>query len=67
MTLDDWSDCPSCGFPALYSKFVEFVGSHAHCAMCEHDLTLSDIRCTKKPPKDWMEMPKPGEQRIHEE
>lgn len=51
MILNDWSMCPSCDSPALYSKFVEFVNSHEKCAMCECDLTLADIKRVHQPLK----------------
>eukprot|EP01112_Ceratiomyxa_fruticulosa_P008153 TRINITY_DN2109_c0_g1_i1.p1 TRINITY_DN2109_c0_g1~~TRINITY_DN2109_c0_g1_i1.p1 ORF type:complete len:1418 (-),score=299.30 TRINITY_DN2109_c0_g1_i1:29-4282(-) len=43
MTLDNWSNCPNCKFPALYSSFVKLLNFEKACPMCEHPLEASDI------------------------
>jgi WD repeat-containing protein 19 len=34
MVLDDWAQCPSCHFPALYSQFTEWIKENEKCSMC---------------------------------
>lgn len=49
MTLEDWSECPKCSFPALASNFRALVGNTGCCPMCNEELQISDIVCKDKP------------------
>ena len=45
MVLNDWSYCPQCSFPALYTYFMDHVRNGFDCPMChqqvnEHEITL---------------------------
>ncbi|ETM43841.1 hypothetical protein L914_10843 [Phytophthora nicotianae] len=43
MVKDDWTQCPRCTFPGLYSQFVEHLGTDATCPMCEQPLTPQEL------------------------
>jgi WD repeat-containing protein 19 len=45
MVLSDWSECPSCKFPTLYSAFVQHISTAADkaCCMCNTPIALADI------------------------
>jgi hypothetical protein len=43
MIKADWSKCPHCLFPALYSALTAHVASEAACPMCEQPLEAKDI------------------------
>jgi len=46
MVLDDWAQCPTCKFPALFSQLLKLTKDDPRCPMCEHKinpLTLSKI------------------------
>ncbi|KAI8921154.1 hypothetical protein DFJ77DRAFT_448813 [Powellomyces hirtus] len=43
MVLSDWSKCPSCSFPALYSHFREFLTKAPTCPMCSASVQPSEI------------------------
>jgi WD repeat-containing protein 19 len=46
MVLQDWSECPSCAFPTLYSAAVNYFSSAADksCCMCNAPVALADLR-----------------------
>ena len=39
MVADDYSKCPSCKSPALYSQLIELAEEKANCYMCDFPLT----------------------------
>ncbi|PRP88379.1 WD repeat-containing protein 19-like [Planoprotostelium fungivorum] len=41
MVIDDWSHCPCCNFPALYSFFSQYVTVETTCPMCEQQIDPS--------------------------
>jgi len=43
MVTTDWCQCPSCKFPALYSKFTALVETEKTCPMCDQEIVLSSI------------------------
>ncbi|KAF4143517.1 putative WD domain G-beta repeat domain-containing protein [Phytophthora infestans] len=43
MVKDDWTQCPRCTFPGLYSQFVEHLGADATCPMCEQPVTPAEL------------------------
>jgi hypothetical protein len=38
MVLSDWTSCPDCKFPALYSVLSTQLAVMPTCPMCEHEL-----------------------------
>jgi WD repeat-containing protein 19 len=47
MSLNDWSRCPSCEFPALHSYFVDLLGRNgSECPMCK--TKISDVTQVQK-------------------
>lgn len=34
MVIEEWSECPECKFPALYSDFKRVVENSGTCPMC---------------------------------
>jgi len=49
LVLTDWSFCPSCHFPALYSAFVKLVKAEGTCPMCEQSVQEAAIKHIKNP------------------
>ena len=49
MVLDDWSYCPQCSFPALYSSFLGHVGKGLDCPMCQESITEDMISLSEDP------------------
>lgn len=43
MVKDDWSQCPKCAFPALFSHLSAHLETDPACPMCEQPLQASDI------------------------
>mmetsp|Transcript_4919 Transcript_4919/g.9502 ORF Transcript_4919/g.9502 Transcript_4919/m.9502 type:complete len:1390 (-) Transcript_4919:208-4377(-) len=43
MVRDDWTMCPNCRFPSLYSAFVPWIKENGHCCMCRQAVTLESI------------------------
>jgi len=43
MVLDDWTQCPSCHFPALYSAFVTLMQKEPVCPLCQANVDLYNI------------------------
>ncbi|KAL5510224.1 hypothetical protein EMCRGX_G005734 [Ephydatia muelleri] len=54
MLKDDWSQCPSCHFPALYSEFKKLLESSAPedrvCPMCAVNVSMDDLKLVTSPP-----------------
>jgi WD repeat-containing protein 19 len=44
MTLADWSECPSCHFPASTAQFMNIVNVERKCPMCNEEVDLGNIR-----------------------
>lgn len=44
MLKDDWTMCPHCGFPALYSEFKILLNSESTCPMCSERLNSSQLK-----------------------
>ncbi|RLN32585.1 hypothetical protein BBJ28_00018526 [Nothophytophthora sp. Chile5] len=44
MVKEDWTQCPRCTFPALYSQFLEHLATDATCPMCEQSVTADELR-----------------------
>jgi WD repeat-containing protein 19 len=49
MVFHDWTNCPSCKFPALYSVFVERIRADGACAMCGKSVNLADVKRIEDP------------------
>lgn len=43
MILEDWSNCPSCKFPALFSPFKKYISVEKVCPMCEQSIDPNNI------------------------
>ena len=54
MTISDWSYCPSCKFPALYSAFRESLESFPTCPLCNAEVDIDDIEHVRNP-KDMLQ------------
>ena len=44
MTLNDWTQCEFCLFPARYNYFKEYVEKGNECPMCSQRIKISDIK-----------------------
>ena len=38
MVIQDWTECPECHFPALYSAFKDYISVQSECPMCHHHI-----------------------------
>ncbi|KAL7680186.1 putative WD repeat-containing protein 19/dyf-2 [Plasmopara halstedii] len=43
MVKNDWTSCPRCTFPGLYSQFVQLLETDPTCPMCELPLTSDEL------------------------
>jgi hypothetical protein len=43
MIVEDWTQCPSCLFPAAHSSFRQFVSTEKLCPMCEQTVSLAQV------------------------
>ena len=43
MSLDDWTSCSSCHFPATFSFFKQFIAAEKVCPMCEQAISPAQI------------------------
>lgn len=41
---DDFTTCPHCGFPGIYSRLTKQVSATHQCPMCDHALEPADLR-----------------------
>ncbi|RNA38921.1 WD repeat-containing [Brachionus plicatilis] len=41
---DDFTVCPKCDFPALYSEFMNFLESEVNCPMCSNTISRNDVK-----------------------
>uniref|UniRef100_A0A8C8ZT34 WD repeat-containing protein 19 n=1 Tax=Prolemur simus TaxID=1328070 RepID=A0A8C8ZT34_PROSS len=44
MLKDDWTVCPHCDFPALYSEFKTMLNTESTCPMCSERLNCTQLR-----------------------
>ncbi|XP_029905954.1 WD repeat-containing protein 19 [Myripristis murdjan] len=44
MLKEDWSVCPHCEFPALYSQFVLLLETESVCPMCSESLSAKQVK-----------------------
>lgn len=44
MVKEDWSVCPHCDFPALYSQFIQLLETESVCPMCLESLSVNQVR-----------------------
>uniref|UniRef100_A0A3Q3ED04 WD repeat-containing protein 19 n=1 Tax=Kryptolebias marmoratus TaxID=37003 RepID=A0A3Q3ED04_KRYMA len=44
MLKEDWSICPHCEFPALYSQFVLLLETETVCPMCSENLSVTQVK-----------------------
>ncbi|XP_033828361.1 WD repeat-containing protein 19 [Periophthalmus magnuspinnatus] len=44
MLKEDWSVCPHCEFPALYSQFILLLETETVCPMCSEPLDVKQIK-----------------------
>lgn len=46
MLKDDWTVCPHCDFPALYSEFRTMLNTENTCPMCSERLNFTQLKRT---------------------
>ncbi|NXD35005.1 WDR19 protein, partial [Copsychus sechellarum] len=44
MVRDDWTVCPRCDFPALYSEFKSMLQTENVCPMCSERINIVDLK-----------------------
>ncbi|NWH83666.1 WDR19 protein, partial [Aegithalos caudatus] len=44
MVRDDWTVCPHCDFPALYSEFKSMLQTENVCPMCSQRINIVDLK-----------------------
>ncbi|NWU43545.1 WDR19 protein, partial [Hylia prasina] len=44
MVRDDWTVCPHCDFPALYSEFKSMLQTENVCPMCSERINIVDLK-----------------------
>uniref|UniRef100_A0A7N8WU58 WD repeat-containing protein 19 n=1 Tax=Mastacembelus armatus TaxID=205130 RepID=A0A7N8WU58_9TELE len=44
MLKEDWSMCPHCKFPALYSEFILLLETETVCPMCSETLSVQHVK-----------------------
>ncbi|XP_078116158.1 WD repeat-containing protein 19 [Sander vitreus] len=44
MLKEDWSACPHCEFPALYSQFLLLLETETVCPMCSETLSVKQVK-----------------------
>ncbi|XP_015234608.1 PREDICTED: WD repeat-containing protein 19 [Cyprinodon variegatus] len=44
MLKEDWSMCPHCEFPALYSEFILLLETESVCPMCSENLSATQVK-----------------------
>ncbi|NXF19699.1 WDR19 protein, partial [Rhodinocichla rosea] len=44
MVRDDWTVCPHCDFPALYSEFKNLLQTENVCPMCSERINTADLK-----------------------
>uniref|UniRef100_A0ABI7Z671 WD repeat domain 19 n=1 Tax=Felis catus TaxID=9685 RepID=A0ABI7Z671_FELCA len=44
MLKDDWTVCPHCDFPALYSEFKIMLNTESTCPMCSEKLNFAQLK-----------------------
>uniref|UniRef100_A0A8D0A5G9 WD repeat-containing protein 19 n=1 Tax=Sander lucioperca TaxID=283035 RepID=A0A8D0A5G9_SANLU len=44
MLKEDWSACPHCEFPALYSEFLLLLETETVCPMCSETLSVKQVK-----------------------
>jgi WD repeat-containing protein 19 len=44
MTLNEWTICPNCKFPAIMSELKKALAHEALCPMCEKPLTPAQLK-----------------------
>ncbi|KAF1335623.1 Wd repeat-containing protein 19, partial [Globisporangium splendens] len=50
MVKDDWTQCPKCALPALFSHLTAHLATDSTCPMCEQPLAAQDV--TRTPESD---------------
>jgi len=49
MVLDNWTNCPNCKFPALYTQFKALLQRTQTCPMCSHHIEPDAIELCNNP------------------
>ena len=44
MIRDDFSACPKCDFPAIYSQFMRYLETEIGCPMCTNAISRNDVK-----------------------
>lgn len=44
MIKEDFTVCPKCNFPALYSEFMKFLETEVNCPMCSQGIARTDVK-----------------------
>ena len=50
MVREDWTHCPQCSFPALYSSFRRHIEKGLDCPMCRQSITAEQLSLCEEPP-----------------
>jgi hypothetical protein len=49
MTIKEWSSCPACKMPAIYSDFKRLLENEPVCPMCEQNVPAMSITLASEP------------------
>ena len=49
MTIKEWSSCPACKLPAIYSDFKRLLENEPVCPMCEQNVPAMSITLSSEP------------------
>jgi hypothetical protein len=49
MTIKEWSSCPACKLPAIYSDFKRLLENEPVCPMCEQNVPAMSITLASDP------------------
>lgn len=53
MTLKEWSNCPNCKLPAIYSDFKRLLEADPTCPMCETNVPAISITLCSDPDSEF--------------
>jgi WD repeat-containing protein 19 len=56
MILSDWSQCPSCRLPAIYTEFKKMLENDPTCPMCEANVPAMSIQLASDPESEFKQL-----------
>jgi len=56
MILPEWSCCPSCKMPAIYTDFKKLLENDPTCPMCEQSISPVSLQLSSEPEKEFKEL-----------